>query len=175
VHVVYGPWRVVIRGAGARAERRVLATWEYRRTVEVAGGVERDDSVVGQWEQVAPGASEWRFVGASERRWLGASELLGRGGSEAWLMGASERFFKGASERLYRGASERLYRGASERRLGGASEGRLGGASERTSAGRSSAGTPLGASENALRVGAKSAVEPAGDASAPWPYPRPES
>ena len=27
----YGPWQLVIRGLGARAERRVLGTWEYRR------------------------------------------------------------------------------------------------------------------------------------------------
>ncbi|HVR63224.1 MAG TPA: DUF4912 domain-containing protein, partial [Polyangia bacterium] len=42
VHITYGPWQVVIRGLGARAERRVLATWEYRRTVEMPGGFERD-------------------------------------------------------------------------------------------------------------------------------------
>ena len=40
-HVVYGPWQVVIRGIGARAERRVLGTWEYRRQIAVEGGVER--------------------------------------------------------------------------------------------------------------------------------------
>ena len=34
-HVMYGPWQVVIRGIGARAERRVLGTWEYRRQIEV--------------------------------------------------------------------------------------------------------------------------------------------
>ena len=41
-HVMYGPWQVVIRGIGARAERRVLGTWEYRRQIAVEGGVERD-------------------------------------------------------------------------------------------------------------------------------------
>ena len=30
--VIYGPWRVVIRGLGARAERRVLGVWEMTRT-----------------------------------------------------------------------------------------------------------------------------------------------
>ena len=41
VHVVYGPWQVIIRGLGARAERRVLGTWEYKRQVAVSGGFER--------------------------------------------------------------------------------------------------------------------------------------
>ncbi|HEX4403257.1 MAG TPA: DUF4912 domain-containing protein [Polyangia bacterium] len=181
VHLVYGPWQVVIRGTGARAERRVLATWEYRRTIELPGGAERDDAALGQWEPVAPGASEWRLVGASERRWLGASELLFRGGSEVWLMGASERFFKGASERLFKGASERLYRGASERLKRGASERRLGGASERTIEGGFAAGFPgaserhaagrLGASENS---GATSTSTSPDDVDVPMPYPRPE-
>jgi hypothetical protein len=168
VHVVYGPWRVVIRGTGTRAERRVLATWEYQRTVELPGGVERYGD--GHWEPVGPGASEWRLVGASERRWLGASELLGRGGSEVWLMGASERFFGGASERLYRGASERLLRGASERLLRGASERRLGGASE-----RAVAGGFQGASERvtAGRLGASDNAPASSDDT--LPYPRPES
>jgi len=178
VHLVYGPWQVVIRGTGARAERRVLATWEYRRTIELPGGVERQggDGAVGQWEPVGPGGSEWRLVGASERRWLGASELLFRGGSEVWLMGASERLFKGASERLYRGASERLYRGASERLKRGASERRLVGASERMREGgfpgaseRHIAGR-LGASENSGATSAE-APEPVDDV---LPYPRPE-
>jgi hypothetical protein len=176
VHLVYGPWQVVIRGTGARAERRVLATWEYRRTIEQPGGVERDDSALGQWEPVGPGSSELRLVGASERRWLGASELLFRGGSEVWFMGASERFFKGASERLFRGASERLYRGASERLKRGASERRLGGASERMIEGgfpgaseRHAAGR-LGASENSGGASAE-AAEPV---DVVLPYPRPE-
>jgi hypothetical protein len=162
VHIVYGPWQVVIRGQGARAERRVLATWEYRRTVEVPGGVERDETVVGSWEPVAPGSSAWRLVGASERRWLGSSEIMGRGGSEVWLMGASERMFRGATERLFKGATERMFRGATERLFKGASERQLGGASERTFAGASrfpaASELRLGASEN-LQAGR------AGDAS----------
>jgi len=159
VHVVYGPWQVVIRGLGARAERRVLATWEYRRTIEIAGGGERDDAELGAWEPVAPGSSELRLVGASERRWPGASELVVRGGSEVYLLGASERLLRGASERLYRGATERMFRGASERVARGASERRLGGASELTTAGGHAGGyggaserlaaAPPGASENA--------------------------
>jgi hypothetical protein len=180
VHVNYGPWQVVIRGTNARAERRVLATWEYRRSVEVPGGYERDETIAGTWEPVAPGSSALRLVGASERRWQGASELLGRGGSEVWLMGASERLFRGASERLFRGASERLFRGASERLLRGASERLLGGASERTFAG--AGGFPgaserrLGGSENASSRGANTPANGVahGGAGGVWPYPSSE-
>jgi hypothetical protein len=186
VHLVYGPWQVVIRGTGARAERRVLATWEYRRTIEQPGGFERQggDSALGDWEPVGPGSSELRLVGASERRWLGSSELMFRGGSEVWLMGASERFFKGASERLFRGASERLYRGASERLKRGASERRLGGASERMIEGGFPGASErnvhiagrLGASENSGAKSAAMSTTPtsADDIDAVLPYPRPE-
>jgi Domain of unknown function (DUF4912) len=149
VHVVYGPWKVVIRGTGARAERRVLATWEYQRTVELPGGFAREErglglEIAGHWEEVGPGSSERRFVpgGSSERRWVGSSALLGRGGSEVYMMGASERMFRGASERMFKGASERMFRGASERRFVGGSERRLGGASERLAPGH------LGSSQN---------------------------
>jgi hypothetical protein len=193
VHVHYGPWQVVIRGTNARAERRVLATWEYRRTVEVPGGYERDETVVGSWEPVAPGSSALRLVGASERRWLGASEVLGRGGSEVWMMGASERMFRGATERMFRGATERMFRGATERMFRGASERVLGGASERTFAGGFPGASErrLGASENALARGAAQTGEShdphANGAVAatnegwtrtsndPWPYPRTET
>jgi hypothetical protein len=164
VHVVYGPWQVVIRGLGARAERRLLSTWEYRRKVELPGGVER--SLFSQGT-LAPGSSEWLMMGASERAWVGASELLFRGASELWLlgaselrlggasetmfMGASELRFRGASERLLRGASELLWRGASERVLGGASETMFAGASERARGGASElyagASERMGASE----------------------------
>jgi hypothetical protein len=132
-HVMYGPWQVVIRGVGARAERRVLGTWEYRRQVAVEGGVERVSFGGG----FAPGSSEWMTMGASERAWMGASELLTRGASELWLLGASELLFAGASERAFLGGSELRFRGASERRLAGASERRLAGASERMFAGAS--------------------------------------
>src|SRR5262245_21069795 len=125
-HVMYGPWQVVIRGIGARAERRVLGTWEYRRQVAVEGGVERFGMTGGGY---APGSSEWMMMGASERAWMGASEL--------WLMGASETLLGGASERAFLGGSEFRFRGASERRLAGASELRLAGASERMFAGAS--------------------------------------
>jgi hypothetical protein len=134
VHVVYGPWQVVIRGIGARAERRVLATWEYRRTVAVTGGVERTAPT---FVRVGAGASEWLMAGASERLWRGASELLFQGASELYLVGASELRLGGASETLYAGASEYRYRGASERLMRGASEWQLGGASERMAAGAS--------------------------------------
>ena len=161
-HVMYGPWQVVIRGLGARAERRVLSTWEYRRRVDVTGGIERSVFARGT---LAPGSSEWLMLGASERAWMGASELLYRGGSELWLLGASELLLRGASEtlftgaseyrlrgaseRLQRGASELLLRGASERRLGGASETLFAGASERARGGASE--MYLGASERLQR------------------------
>ena len=144
--VIYGPWEVIIRGVGARAEGRVLARWEVRKSwvsdvgFEVVGGALR-------WRALAPeqgtarlpGASEALLAGASERRWLagsevrlaGASEVFKVGASEFRYLGASETLFAGASEKRYRGASERLARGASERLGRGASEGRLGGASER--------------------------------------------
>ena len=184
VHVNYGPWQVVIRGTNARAERRVLATWEYRRSVEVPGGYERAETVMGSWEPIAPGSSALRLVGASERRWQGSSELLGGGGSEVWLMGASERMYRGASERLFRGASERMYRGASERLLRGASERLLGGASERTFAGAGgfpAAGASerrLGGSENLHDQGSGHAAtghSGNGHSNTPWPYPPSET
>jgi hypothetical protein len=190
VHVVYGPWQVVIRGLGARAERRVLGTWEYRKQIAVNGGVERTEVGTGRF---APGSSEWMAVGASERSWLGASELLWRGASELWLLGASEIMLGGASEQLYmgatelrfRGASERLMAGASERLLRGASERLLGGASEQLYAGASER---MGGGASELLYGGASeqryagaserlASRPAGDATPPGdalPYPNPE-
>jgi hypothetical protein len=134
MHIVYGPWQVVIRGIGARAERRVLGTWEYRRQVAIAGGTEKTQVPGGSF---APGSSEWMMAGASERMWLGASELFGRGGSELWMLGASEARFRGASEALLAGASERRWRGASELSFAGASERLLRGASERSFLGAS--------------------------------------
>ena len=145
-HVMYGPWQVVIRGIGARAERRVLGTWEYRRQVSVEGGVERTTTFGGGF---APGSSEWMMMGASERAWMGASELLFRGASELWLLGASETMFLGASERGFLGGSEYRFRGATERRLGGATELRIGGATERMFAGASET-MYAGASERML-------------------------
>jgi hypothetical protein len=145
-HIMYGPWQVVIRGIGARAEKRVLGSWEVRRQVEVTGGVERTFEG-SELRQV--GSSEWLLVGASERAWMGASELLYGGASEMWLLGASEVLLGGASEMLYSGASEFRYRGASERLLMGASERRLGGATERTFAGASE-NMYAGASERML-------------------------
>jgi len=158
-HIVYGPWHVVIRGLGARAERKVLAIWEtYRSWVGQTGGAAhlttRGGRTPGGSEQIALGASERHWgaaselrlggasevyrLGASELRYLGASETLYSGASEWRLQGASERRFLGASQWLsggaselrYAGASEQLYGGASERKHLGASERRLGGASE---------------------------------------------
>jgi hypothetical protein len=145
-HIVYGPWQVVIRGLGARAERRILGTWEYRRQVAIAGGAERTPVPGGK---LAPGSSEWLMTGGSERMWLGASELAARGGSELWMLGASEVRLGGASETALAGASERRLRGASELSFAGASERLLRGASERTFAGASEK-VFAGASERAF-------------------------
>jgi hypothetical protein len=146
VHVVYGPWQVIIRGLGARAERRVLGTWQYKRQVAVSGGFERFAELTGQ---LAPGSSEWMSQGASERSWLGSSELLFGGASELWMIGASEMRLGGASELMYTGASERRLRGASEQMYAGASERMMRGASEFSYAGASER-MMSGASERAL-------------------------
>jgi hypothetical protein len=171
--VMYGPWQVVIRGIGARAERRVLGTWEYRRQVAVEGGVERVEFGGGY----APGSSDWMMMGASERSWRGASELLYGGASELWLLGASELLFAGASERAFLGGSEYRFRGASERSFAGASETRLAGASERMFAGASEAAF-AGASEQRFagaseRLGGASerSHEYSHDPSSPYPTP----
>jgi hypothetical protein len=124
--VVYSPWQVTIRGLGARAERRVLAIWQMRRSWTTSTAAAEGTPPVPR--------------GASERH-AGASEVLG-GASETWRLGASELRLRGASEVRLRGASELRLRGASERRLRGASEQRLGGASELR---------PRGASERARR------------------------
>jgi hypothetical protein len=115
--VVYGPWQVIIRGLGARAERRVLAVWEIHRVWASRGGEAGAPSVF------IVGGSEQLALGASERLWLEASEVRLGGASEIYRFGASELRYGGASEKLYGGASERRLGGASERRLGGASEG----------------------------------------------------
>ena len=79
VHIVYGPWQVQIRGIGAHAERRVLATWAIRRSWATTVGVERAETL---WRQLAPGSSEWVAQGGSERAWMGGSELRLGGASE---------------------------------------------------------------------------------------------
>ncbi len=134
VQIVYGPWQVVIRGLGAHAERRVLATWEIRRSWATTVGTEKTETL---WREVGPGSSEWIAQGGSERSWLGGSELRLGGASELFMIGASELRLGGASETRYAGASEWLMRGASERLMRGASEWQFGGASERLFAGAS--------------------------------------
>jgi hypothetical protein len=132
-HIIYGPWQVLIRGLGAKGERRVLARWEmYTSWVASAGYTARTET----YKAATPGASEM-LLGASERRWLGGSEMLMRGGSEVYQIGASELRFAGASETRFRGASEWRLRGASEQRLVGASEYRARGASEQLYGGAS--------------------------------------
>jgi hypothetical protein len=158
VHVLFGPWQVIIRGIDARLEKRVLATWEMFYSWVVPGGTE--ELVGGTATVVAPGSSELLLRGASERRWMGASEYrlggasetfrvgaseirflgatetLFRGASERRLMGASEYFYRGASEYAYRGASEQMFQGASERAFPGASEGFAGASETRLQAGQ---------------------------------------
>jgi hypothetical protein len=133
-HVVHGPWRVVIRGLGARAERRVLAVWEIRRSWVTHGETIRSVAGRTSW---ASGGSEQRVGGASERRWLAASELRLGGASEVYLLGASELRYLGASETAFAAASEWRHLGASEWRYAGASERVAGGASEQRHAGAS--------------------------------------
>lgn len=138
--VVYGPWRLTIRGFEGTPSRRVLSTWSMRwakattpmierwerimeRTVD--SGWQREHLVVGASEQYAGlemGASEQVRLGGSERLWLGASEWAAGGASETVWLGGSETAWVGASERM--GASEWLGASASagSSRLGGASE-----------------------------------------------------
>lgn len=113
--IVYGPWRVVIRGVGASASRRILAVWETYRSWEARAGVvtATTTSLVGR----APSGSGYLAFGASERRWLQASEVRLGGASEIYRLGASELRYLGASERVYGGASEHLGGGGSEERL----------------------------------------------------------
>ena len=126
-HVVYSTRQVVIRGIGARAERRVLAVWEVHRSWPTHEGVlmRTEGEVIG-----TPGGSEQLMRGASEVRWRAGSELRLGGASELYLLGASELRYLGASELFYAGASEWRARGASEVRYVGASEWRARGASE---------------------------------------------
>ena len=167
VHVVYGPWQVIIRGLGARAERRVLGKWEFRRQVALSGGQEKQIVRTGP---VAPGSSEWMAIGGSERAWMGASELTLRGGSEIWIRGASELRLGGASELMYGGATERRMRGASELMYAGATERMLRGASERTFAGASER-LYAGASERGLGGGSEQSLGGASERLTAFPQP----
>ncbi len=146
-HVVYGPWRVVIRGLGARAERRVLGVWEVHRSWIAGAGVVMP-TVGGAASVRTPGGSEQVLLGASELHWRAASELRLGGASEIYLIGASELRYRGASETLYIGASEWRALGASELRYLGASQWIERGASEIRYAGASEQLYP-GASERA--------------------------
>jgi hypothetical protein len=159
-HIVYGPWRVVIRGLGARAERSVLGVWEVHRSwtagadvgVRMAGESARTHG--GGSEQGILGASELHFRAASELRLGGASEIYGLGASELRYLGASETLFLGASEWRAVGASEQRYLGASQWLERGASEARYAGASERLYPGASER-VRAGASENRPRYPAE--------------------
>lgn len=197
VHVMHGPWQVVIRGVGAYAGRRVLSRWEvYRSWSQVlrtegervggGGGVGVGASErflgasLGQSELRLRGASEVFFLGASQLRLGGASEYSFGGASERMMRGASEKMMRGASEWQMRGASERALRGASEYRLGwaseyrlgGASEGRLGGASEHRLGGASEhrlGGASEGHAGYGSSVSWASIAVPEDPVDAPWP------
>ena len=66
VHVVHGPWQVVIRGLGAHHGRSVVARWEiYRSWV---GEETAAAPGPGVREVTIPGSSERLLVGASERK-----------------------------------------------------------------------------------------------------------
>ncbi len=174
VHVVRGPWRVVIRNLGAHAERELLGSWEIHHSWSVLGG--REVRIGPGRFGVRVGASEMLTLGASERRWLQGSEVRLGGASERWRIGASEIAFRGASEQLFTGASQAMLRGASERRYAGGSEFRLGGASERAFAGASESRLG-GASERAFsgasegRFGGASELRFEGGSALPLPYP----
>ena len=156
-HVVWGPWQVVIKGIGARAEHEVLGQWEIFRSWSATGWrvIRSPGDGVDVLAQGGSGArlggSEMRLGGASERFRLGASELRLGGASERAYIGSSELRLGGSSERSYAGGSELRLAGGSERRLGGGSESRLGGGSE----GRLGGGSEgrLGASEGRLGGG----------------------
>jgi hypothetical protein len=187
VHVVHGPWQVVIRGVGAHHGRSVVARWEIYRSWVAEEKAEGHGAEM--MEIKLPGSSERLFVGASERRWRYASEARLGGASEVFFLGASEYRARGASERLFMGASQYKMSGASERLLAGASEVRLRGASERLLAGASErmgsserrlgGGERMGASERMLggSEGRLAAGQP--DIAPPAPeaghYPDPES
>ena len=97
-------------------------------TVSRAGSETRLAESVWGSEQLAQGASEWRWIGASETLAGGSSETLQAGASEFFYLGASETFSLGASEWVRGGASEAL--GGASENLGGASDTFFTGASE---------------------------------------------
>jgi hypothetical protein len=169
--IVYGPWQVVIRGIGARAEARVLSRWEMEASWVVSVGFEK---VVRELRPDRFGATEAGLdgmigsseaLGASERRWLSASDLRLRGASELHLLGASELRMRGASEVILGAASEKRLMGSSERIFWGGSEYRLGGASEVEWVGSSER---IGASER--RLGASELLAGASEHVAGSPY-----
>jgi hypothetical protein len=188
VHIVHGPWQVVIRGVGAHHGRAVVARWEIYRSWIAEEKV--DGHGADMIEVKIPGSSERLFVGASERRWRyasearlgGASEVFFLGASEYRARGASERMFVGASQFMMRGASERVWGGGTEIRMRGASERLLGGASERIGSSERMLGGAsermgssermLGGSEGRLAAGPPEIAPPAPEAGA---YPDPAS
>ena len=189
-HVMYGPWQVVIRGIGARAERRVLGTWEYRRQIAVEGGVERDDdgrrrlragqlgvdddgrqrarldgrqraAVARRQRAVAAGRERDAVRGRQRARVPGRQRVpLPRRQRAAAARAPASGAWAARPNGCSRARASSMYAGASERMLGGASE-RFGGASERFG----------GASEH-VDVGAADAT-PSLRARPELPLPRP--
>jgi hypothetical protein len=131
-HVVFGPWKVTIRGLDPHGRHRVLDRWEIHYSWLTEAGTMRVETgpivrrlLEGYRTRVMLSGSEARLMGeswasealhlgASERHWLGASEARLVGASESLSLGASEVFALGASEVLALGASETLWLGASE-------------------------------------------------------------
>jgi hypothetical protein len=177
--IVYGPWQVVIRGVGARAEGRVVSRWQIETSWIVNMGFERvvrgltpsaaREGINGRTpgEGLLLGSSE--ALGASERRWLSASEMRLLGSSELYIMGASELRMRGASEVILGASSDWTLAGGSERRWGGASDWRYGGASETSWLGASEG---FGASEGRLGAGSDTRLGASENAPSPYAIPK---
>ena len=97
--VVYGPWRLTIRGFEARAGAA--------RAVDVVDAlgprVDADDRALGARRRAA-GRLGLRARAASCAARPSSTRVLERGASELWRLGGSERMWMGASEWLAAGA-----------------------------------------------------------------------
>jgi len=150
--VVYGPWKVVIRGLAGWAEGRVVGRWQVYKSWPTESGHDVWSAEATPPPRVVArdaGGPATSPAGASERWWgMGSEQRLG-GASEIYRLGASEVRLGGASEQRWGGASEQRFAGGSERRWGGGSELSYLGGSERLYLGGSEARlTGAGASEH---------------------------